>query len=516
MNLEELISGIDVRCVTQGVDLSAVRICDLTEDSRTAVPGSLFIARVGTRSDGNRFINPAIQCGCVAVLSDREDIDLEMQSKLVVLVSDDVKLVGAQLAERFYGHPARSLICAGITGTNGKTTIAHLAHQLIEAVGVRCGLIGTVEIDDGRERARASMTTPPAVELSRTLATMHEHGCKAVVMEVSSHALDQGRTGAIEFDIAAFTNLTGDHLDYHHTIEHYQHSKAKLFAQLKPDGLAAININDGASESMIQACPPGAQIVRCATGESVRVLNETIEGMRIQLETPAGMINTCVPIFGSYNAMNILQATLIAQHVLTLAGISQADQKQELEAELEHLVLPAGRLEHAESELDDLTVLVDFAHTDDALSSALGAIRAVLPAGSGLCCVFGCGGDRDQTKRPRMGAVAAKLADTIVITSDNPRTEPPNQIINQINAGIEPSDQHKVNVQSDRSRAISYAIANANPGDVIIIAGKGHETQQISPDGSGGTRSVHFDDREHAKLALRERRLRLSTGGHER
>jgi len=515
MNLDELIAGMGLRCVAGGEHLGDVRICDLTEDSRTAVPGSLFIARSGTQLDGNRFIEPAIQCGCVAILSDREEIELPIRSKVVVLVADDVMQVGAELAERFYGEPGKALCIAGITGTNGKTTIAHLAHQLIEAAGIRCGLIGTVEIDDGRERARASMTTPPAVELSRTLATMVEHGCKAVVMEVSSHALDQSRVGAIRFDACAFTNLTGDHLDYHQNMKHYLQSKARLFGLLKPDGLAAINIEDDAADIMIESCLKSAQIVRCAMGESVRIADESIAGMTLTMNTPMGIIESRVPIFGGFNAMNVFQAVMLAEHVLGKAGIFHEDQRRAINEELPHLTLPAGRLERVESCEDDITVLVDFAHTDDALKSALGAIRSVLDEDSRLWCVFGCGGDRDQSKRPRMGAIASQLADRIVVTSDNPRTESPNRIIEQIIAGVDANDKSKISVQSDRAQAIGYAIANAALGDVILIAGKGHETEQISPDAMGGTRSVHFDDREHAKLALRQRRLEASSGVHE-
>jgi UDP-N-acetylmuramoyl-L-alanyl-D-glutamate--2,6-diaminopimelate ligase len=514
MNLADLISGMNVRLVTEGVDLGQIRICDLTEDSRTAVPGSLFIARAGTKSDGNRYIEPAIQCGCVAILTDNCEIELPLRSRVVVILADDVKQVGAELAERFYGHPGQSLIVAGITGTNGKTTITHLAHQLIEAAGIRCGLIGTVEIDDGRECARANMTTPPAVEMSRTLATMVEHGCKAVVMEVSSHALDQSRVGAIRFDACAFTNLTGDHLDYHQTIEHYQVSKSRLFEKLKPTGAAVINTDDPASDTMISACSEGAQIMACSINESVKIIDESITGMTLELTTPEQTITAHVPIFGSYNAMNVFQAVLIAQRVLSDAGMDNAVQLREITSELSHLVLPAGRLEHVESSDDDLTVLVDFAHTDDALGSSLSAIRSVLNEGSKLWCVFGCGGDRDKTKRPRMGKVVSHLADSVVITSDNPRTEPPNRIIEEIMSGVDAHHKSKINVQSDRSRAIGFAIANASRGDVIVIAGKGHETEQISPDGAGGVRIAHFDDREHAKIALRERRLRNSTEVH--
>ena len=505
--------------MSEGADAGAIRICDLTEDSRTAVPGSLFIARRGTKADGCRYIEPAIQCGAVAIITDRGDVldelDPVLASKVVVYVSDRITRDGALIAERFYGNPAKELLIAGITGTNGKTTITHMAHQLIEAAGVRCGLIGTVEIDDGRECARAAMTTPPAVELSRTLATMREHGCQAVVMEVSSHALDQGRVDAMRFDACAFTNLTGDHLDYHQTIEHYQQSKAGLFELLKDDGLAAIGERaddaHGSSQRMSDACPKSAQIVRCVDGKSVRISDESIAGMTLEMTTPMGEISARVPIFGGYNATNTHQAVLIAQHVLSRAGLDHETIVREITEELTHLKLAPGRLERVHGGEDDVQVFVDFAHTDDALASVLGAVRGVLEDGAQLWCVFGCGGDRDTSKRARMGTVVSTIADRAVITSDNPRREPPSRIIDEIRTGIDESQMHKVSVQSDRSQAIAFAVANAKAGDVIMIAGKGHETEQISPDGMGGVRSVHFDDREHAHTALRERRLRQST-----
>jgi UDP-N-acetylmuramoyl-L-alanyl-D-glutamate--2,6-diaminopimelate ligase len=518
MNLADLISSTQIRLMAQpgqsDMDLSAIRICDLTEDSRTVVPGSLFIARKGTSTDGNRYIEPALTCGCVAILTDQEHIELPPRSKVAVLVSDDVPADAALLAERFYHHASSALIIAGVTGTNGKTTITHLAQQLIESANVRCGLIGTVEIDDGRERARAAMTTPPSIEISRSLATMVEHGCKAVVMEVSSHALDQSRVAALTFDAAAFTNLTGDHLDYHHTIESYAQAKSKLFAQLDQDGVALINIDDPNAQTMRAACPSGVQVIECTTSKdkptssTVEVIDETIQGMSLRINTPIGQIESCVPIFGAFNAMNILQSVLLAQQVMSKSGLNPQEQLQLITEALPDLDLPQGRFEHVESNQDDLTVLVDFAHTDGALTSALGAIRKVLPDDSKLWCVFGCGGDRDKTKRARMGKAAVELADSIVITSDNPRTEPPNAIIKEIMVGINDADRTRVNVQSDRSQAIDYAINHAEAHDVILIAGKGHETEQISPDASGGVRIYHFDDREHARISLRKRRLR--------
>lgn len=523
MRLDELISGLGITCVRAGCDLGEVRVCDVTEDSRTAVPGSLFIARGGTRDQGMRYIEPAIECGAVAVLTEQGavgHIELPARCGAVLLVCDDPMSAAAVIGERFYGHPSSRLCCAGVTGTNGKTTVAHLTQQLVEGAGVRCGLIGTVEIDDGRERSRASMTTPPALELSRTLATMVEHGCRAAVMEVSSHALDQHRTGAVVFDAAAFTNLTGDHLDYHLTLDHYVSSKARLFASLRQGGLAVINEEDGHAPCMIAACPDDARIVRCGMGEEhdawVRVVDESIGGTRLELRTPGGDCEARVPIFGAYNAMNVLQSVLLAQEILTRADVPADDQRRAIVRTLPGLVLPAGRLEHCESGGDDLTVLVDFAHTDDALHSALSGVRRVLPGGARLWCVFGCGGDRDRTKRPRMGAVVAELADRVVITSDNPRTESPGGIIDEVLSGIEPGRRGRVGVQADRATAIRSTITDASPGDVILIAGKGHETEQIVPDGVGGTRTIHFDDREHARLALRERRLRTQSASAER
>ena len=518
MRLDQLISGLDIDCAINGADLASIRVCDVTEDSRTAVPGSLFIARAGTKDQGLRYVEPAIECGAVAILTERGGaghIELPMRSRVAVLECDDPIAITPKIAERFYGQPASKLVCAGVTGTNGKTTITHLTHQLVEGAGVRCGLIGTVEIDDGRECSRAAMTTPPALELSRTLATMVEHDCRAVVMEVSSHALDQRRTGAIAFDVVSFTNLTGDHLDYHLTLDHYRASKAKLFASLKPDGMASIVVDDEHAQPMIDACTPGAQIIRCGTGEAndawVRIEDESIEGTRVVLHTPDGEFKALLPMFGPYNAVNTLQSVLMAQAMLTKLGVSPEKLHAAIEHTLPRLKLPMGRLEHCESDADDLTVLVDFAHTDDALRSALSGVRRVLPAGAKLWCVFGCGGNRDQTKRPRMGGAVAQYADMVVVSSDNPRTESPSAIITQVLEGIDKDKRGGVRVQPDRARAIHDAIIDASPGDVVVIAGKGHETEQILPDGMGGTRTIHFDDREHAKLALRERRLRAQS-----
>jgi UDP-N-acetylmuramoyl-L-alanyl-D-glutamate--2,6-diaminopimelate ligase len=520
MNLGELIHGLDVRAVPGA--LLSVRVCDLTEDSRTAVPGSLFVARSGLKADGKRFVADAVAAGAVAVLTD--DPGLEAPSPTIpVVYSPSLPAASAALAERFYGQPSRSLLLAGVTGTNGKTTITFLIWQLLNASDVRCGLIGTVLVDDGREVGPAAMTTPPAIEVSRSLASMVEAGCRAASMEVSSHALDQRRTDGLAFRVGVFTNLTGDHLDYHGTMENYAAAKARLFEALPPTATAIINADDpwGARMASVSRAPVWTTSI-AGRGDATcraRVDNADIHGMDLRLEGPWGAIDARVPLIGAYNAMNVLQA-VAAAHALGLS-------REALAAGIPVLQAPPGRLERVSTPTDDIAVFVDYAHSDDSLASVLTAVGSQIPGRGGtgarvasragapeaaiapssrLWAVFGCGGDRDRTKRPRMGLAAAQRADVIVVTSDNPRTERPASIIDQILGGIPDGARDRVTVQADRARAIHLAVSGAAPGDVVVIAGKGHETEQILPDGKGGTVRTHFDDREVAREALALRR----------
>ncbi len=523
MDLKTLIAGLPIDALDAGVDLASIRVCDLTEDSRTAVPGSLFVARAGLKSDGRQYIHDAIECGAVAILTDADAAKSVARSGVVVLMTDDLVRVSALIAERFWGNPASALSIAGVTGTNGKTTVAHFIHQLVRGAGVRCGLVGTVVIDDGREVARAAMTTPPAIELSRTLATMVEHRCEAVAMEVSSHALDQGRASALQFDVAVFTNLTGDHLDYHQTVEAYRDAKAVLFEGLDDESVAVFAKGIDASDEMARRCRPGVEQRWCAMDDgqwSIRVDAETIDGMTVFVRTPGGDFSVCTKILGRYNAMNLIEAVAASDALLEKLGVEVDERNASYAKTIARMVLPPGRLERVDVEGDAVRVFVDFAHTDDALKTTLAGLQALVSAASKLWVVFGCGGDRDKTKRPRMGSIAAAGADRVVVTSDNPRTEKPSQIVDEILAGIADVDRSRVEVQVDRGRAIEYAIASADAGDVIVIAGKGHETEQIVPDGVGGIGGVggvatfHFDDREHARQALRQRRLKFpSIGG---
>lgn len=513
MDLNELISGLGIRAVgaTDGV-----RVCDITEDSRTAVPGSLFIARVGLRFDGRKSAADAAECGAVAVLADTDDLELPRPpaARPVVLVTDRVAEVAGVLAERFYGGPSSRLAVVGVTGTNGKTSVATMTRAILQGCRVRTGLIGTVEVDDGREVAPAAMTTPPAVELSRTLASMVEAGCGAACMEVSSHALDQRRADALRFAVAVFTNLTGDHLDYHKTVEAYLAAKRRLFELLPPNGIRVLNADDPASDAM-----DGGGARWCSGNGDPRatwrvsVESADLAGMGLVIESPVGEMRGRVPVVGGHNAMNVLQSAAAADAVLERAGVPADQRRAGIEGALRSVHAPRGRLQPVSGPGDAVAVFVDYAHTDDALERTLGAVRAVLPQGSSLTVVFGCGGDRDTSKRPRMGRVAAGLADRVVITSDNPRSERPSAIVDAVLAGVPKEHKARCTVQIDRGHAIRHAVMSARDGEVVVIAGKGHETEQISVDAAGNVVTRHFDDAEVARAVLRERRMRLGVGG---
>lgn len=502
MELDGLLDGLRDRLGLRVIGSERVRICDLTEDSRTVLPGSMFVARAGTRTDGRALAGEAVRLGASAILTDDASACADVGSATIV-VAPDLPLAAALIAERFHGHPASRLRCVGVTGTNGKTTVTWLTWRVLNESGVRAGLVGTVMVDDGREVARADYTTPPALELSRTLATMVECGCVAAVMEVSSHALDQKRADGVAFDVGVFTNLTGDHLDYHGTMERYAAAKSRLFGLLKPEGLAVHRADDPWAERVLGDCR--ARRVACRVGEggeaSVEILSESLEGMRLRLTGEWGVIEAPVPLMGDYNAMNVLQA-VVSAHALGVPG-------PDLKRVLPRVSAPPGRLEAVTRGSDRAAVFVDYAHSDDSLRQVLSTLRRAMSASGRdgrLYVVFGCGGNRDRSKRPRMGAAASELADRVVVTSDNPRTERPGDIIEEILAGVPDEHRSRLAVEPDRARAIDLAIRSAwsegRGRDVVVIAGKGHETEQIVPDGHGGTVRHHFDDREVALAVL--------------
>jgi len=494
MKLSHLIAKVDGVTVLGDGDPD---IGCVTDDSRKVARGSLFIARSGTRGDGRAFITDAVARGAAAVLCDGSVPLTELRDAGVsMLQCDNAATTGVDLAHAFAGFPSAAMRMIGITGTNGKTTVAFLVQHILMHAATRCGLIGTVVIDDGATRTPAELTTPGGIELARMLGAMAGNGCEAVAMEVSSHALHQGRVRGIDFAVAVFTNLTGDHLDYHGSMDAYADAKAQLFDGLPSGAFAVVNGDDPAHARMVRSC--AARVIRCSTTDTraectAEITCVALGGMRLRLHGPWGTFDADFPCVGRHNAMNALQAVAAAWAL----GVPA----KQLEQGLSTASAPPGRLQPVTALHDPFAVLVDYAHTDDALSNVLSALRPVVGSGR-IVLVFGCGGDRDRTKRPRMAATAVRGADLVFVTSDNPRTEDPNAIIAEIVAGIPADRRARVHVQPDRAAAIAAAVAAARTGDIVLIAGKGHEDYQII-----GTEKRHFDDCEQARAAIRSTRI---------
>lgn len=502
MLISQLIADLPIHLASGDVSIDITDIC---EDSRQVTPGSLFIARSGTATDGASYITQAVDAGAIAVLCSQVPENASKQVTWLTASPVDTHLTG-QLAERFFDHPSHKLRLIGITGTNGKTTTAYLTRRLLRQSGIMCGMIGTIEIDDGIHRTTANLTTPGSVELSRLLATMVSNGCTAAVMEVSSHALDQGRVAALTFHTAVFTNLTGDHLDYHGTMANYAAAKAKLFEMLDEGDWAILNADDPYSQEMAAHCK--ARKLHCRVLDSsaiespqkventsdqctATILKMSSSRSYARMAGPWGSYELDIPLIGRHNLYNAIQAIAAANTVTSVA--------RRLRPSLEQTKGVPGRLEvmTIEESIHIPAVLVDYAHTHDALENVLKAIKPLCEGR--LITVFGCGGDRDTTKRPKMAKIACDLSDIVIITSDNPRTENPYTIIEEIQAGVPKNTVCDVRVIDDRRQAIASAIALATEKDTVLIAGKGHEDYQII-----GTEKTHFDDREIAREMLKK------------
>jgi UDP-N-acetylmuramoyl-L-alanyl-D-glutamate--2,6-diaminopimelate ligase len=466
----------------------------ITDDSRQVRSGWLFVAVKGISSDGHAYIPKAIEAGAAAVLC--EHLEDGAANVPHMVVRDTRKALGLLLS-RFYNladacRTGRFKIL-GVTGTNGKTTSAYLMQHLLNATNCRCGRITTIDRDLGNGQALVSNnTTPPATALYADLATAIDRNCAAVAMEVSSHGLDQHRVAGLSFAVAVFTNLTRDHLDYHGDMNAYAAAKARLFAGLAPAAAAIVNVDDPYWKHMIVDCK--ARVLRYSLKNPDAEVFGLIThcdaaGLRMTVHAPAGAMDIHSHLVGRHNAQNIL-ASIGAALALGL-------EPPEIARGVAGFRSAPGRLEPVARELDlPFRVVVDYAHTDDAMRNVLEALR---PLTQGcLCIVFGCGGDRDRTKRPLMGRTAVDLADRVFVTSDNPRTEQPDAIISEILAGIPADRMSKVTVDPDRARAIRSAIDSAAPGDVILLAGKGHEDYQII-----GRQKRPFDDRLIAAAAMR-------------
>jgi UDP-N-acetylmuramoyl-L-alanyl-D-glutamate--2,6-diaminopimelate ligase len=471
------------------------RVLALAHDSRRVAPETLFVALRGERADGHAFVAPAIAAGACAVVVDAAFPRFGLPAGATVVTVADTRRALARLAAEFYGKPSQALHVFGVTGTNGKTTTTALLQAILDAAGIACGRIGTLGADFGGVLRPLENTTPPALELQATLADMRARGARAVALEVSSHALALERTAEVRFEAAALTNVTRDHLDFHGTFEAYAAAKRSLFERAP---YAAFCSDDplGARWSREFATAHGEARVTTFgldEGARLRATGVTLEGGRTSFALDGTRFTLQLP--GRFNVRNALAAIALGRRLDVSDAVSAAA--------MAAVRGVAGRMEYVGAH--GIDVLVDYAHTPDALANVL---RAAREFGRGrLIVVFGCGGDRDRGKRPEMGAVAAALADEVVVTSDNPRGEEPGAILAEIAAGIPASTRYAL--EPDRARAIERAIFGAVPGDVVVIAGKGHETYQIS-----GARTLHFDDREVARDALgRRAHASLAAGG---
>ncbi len=495
MKLSNLIVGTGAQGEI-GEDPEIVRV---TADSREVVPGACFFALPGAKRDGHEFAGQAAARGAAAVVAERR-VDC---APAWLLLTPSARRAMAIAAANFHGRPADALRIAGVTGTNGKTTITYLVEACAAEAGLPVGVIGTITHRFAGQERTASHTTPESTEIQALLEEMCRAGTKAVVMEVSSHALAQERVSGMRFAAAGFTNLTRDHLDYHGDMEGYFAAKRRLFTEhLAEGGIAVVNAQDAFGARLADQLGPGREVWRFGSraGDALRPLDVKmgIAGIETTLETPRGRVRVASPLVGAHNLENLLCGAGLA---LAL-GISP----QAVERGLSRSRGAPGRLERVEGPArPGVTAFVDYAHTDDALARALAALRGLSPRR--IVCLFGCGGDRDRGKRPLMGKAAAAGAELVVVTSDNPRTEAPDAIIADILPGLsgsrrlEPEEARKGEggfvVEADRRAAIALAIACARPGEVVLLAGKGHEDYQIV-----GTEKRHFSDREEAWRAL--------------
>ena len=474
-------------------------VTGIAYDSRQVKAGAVFVALRGVNTDGTRFAPQAIASGAIAVVAETAapaGVSVEW------IKVQNARAALAELAAAFYRNPSDDLALVGITGTNGKTTTSYVLASIFEVAGMKCGRIGTIGYSTGGREMDASRTTPEAPELQQMLREMRTQGCAACVMEVSSHALALRRADNLRFAAGVFTNLTRDHLDFHGDMEAYFNAKRRLF-EILPDGaVGIINVDDRRGQDMVAAARrPVTYAIDAAADVRPGPLTFTLDGLEFDVRTPRGTLHVRSRLVGRPNAYNILAATATATALdLPFSAI---------ETGVSRLDSVPGRFQVVSDPVDDVRVIVDYAHTDDALKNLLETAR---PLASGrVITVFGCGGDRDRTKRPLMGAVAARLSDLVIVTSDNPRSEDPERIIDEIRRGIVmPADRLAPKGAQrgtpslaivDRREAIEKAIKDARPGDLLLIAGKGHEKYQVI-----GDKTLPFDDVDVARAALARRR----------
>ena len=479
MTLSTLLQGIAYTSPSDPALIAGCEITHITEDSRAVQPGTLFVALRGVHADGHRFVPAAIEAGARAVLV--ETLPEEQRADVAYIVVGSTAEVLGLTSSALYGHPSQAMQVVGVTGTNGKTTIATLLFRLFRAAGYRCGLLSTVcnYIED--EAVPATHTTPSAPELQALLARMQAAGCTHVFMEVSSHAMAQHRAAGVHFRGGIFTNLTRDHLDYHGTVQEYLRAKKSFFDGLGKDAFALTNADDKNGAVMLQntRAHQYSYALRAAADYRAEILELYPYGTQLRI---AG-VEVLVRLVGEFNVYNLLAVYAAA----TLLGMS----KEEALRRLSELTAVDGRFQCFISEKRGYIAVVDYAHTPDALVNVLETLSSLRSKGAKIICVVGCGGDRDRGKRPIMAHEAAVRADRVILTSDNPRSEDPVAIIEEMRAGLSPEELSRTLSITDRAEAIRTATMLASAGDLILVAGKGHETyQEIA-----GVRH-HFDDRE--------------------
>lgn len=494
MTLRELLAQLPAGLVPTiehpGLDQTVSGLCT---NSKNCQPGDVFIGMPGTRVDGGEFWPSAMEKGAIAAIISHNALQKQpaTESSSLLIPSQDIPTLCGEIAAAFYHYPGKTLKLVGVTGTNGKTTTTHVIEHFLNAAEMPTGLLGTLYTRWPGHQETAVHTTPFPVDLQRELAKVMGAGCQHAIMEVSSHALAQKRVWACPFEVAVFTNLTQDHLDYHKDFEDYFEAKALLFSPDYLIGRAIINSRDPYGQKLIGRLKADQvwtyHIDDTAADLHTTDLDYSAAGVNGKLVTPLGNAAFTSPLVGRFNLENLLAAAGAALYL----GVSL----DALIAALAAFGGVPGRMERVQiGPTQDIGVIVDYAHTPDSLENALRAARPFITGQ--LICVFGCGGDRDRTKRPQMGRIAHALADRIVVTSDNPRTEDPQQILADVVAGIE-ATLSEDEVICDRAAAIQQAILSAQPGDGVLIAGKGHEDYQIL-----GTEKIHFDDREQSRLAL--------------
>jgi UDP-N-acetylmuramoyl-L-alanyl-D-glutamate--2,6-diaminopimelate ligase len=510
MTLDALVAAArtlapDARTRVQQAGKQQIAVSAVAHDSRAVGRDAVFVAIRGQRTDGALFAADAVRRGAVAIVAESAPVDGQ---DAVWLRTTDARLALAELAAIFYQHPSEALQVVGVTGTNGKTTSTYLLQSVFDAAGLPCGRMGTVTVRVGPtagDERDASHTTPEASEVQRLLREMVDRGCRACAMEVSSHALVLHRAANVRFAAGIFTNLTRDHLDFHGDMHQYFAAKRRLFEMLPAGAPAVVNVDDPRGAELASSLPRVLTYAIDRTADiRATAIASTLDGLTFEIQTPRGPLPIVSPLVGRPNVYNILGVVGAAVGLgLDAAAIARG---------IAALDRVPGRFQLASGPDDDVRVVVDYAHTDDALKNLLETAR---PLATGrLVTIFGCGGDRDRTKRPLMGAVAARLSDLVVLTSDNPRSEPPERIIDEIKLGLVPPADPGApkryttpfETRPDRRDAIEHTIRTARSGDLVIIAGKGHEKYQVI-----GDRTLPFDDVDIARAALAERRRRVRT-----